>query len=69
MENTFEKKKNEELQAENNFLLTELKSLKESTAVNKRNFDELKETVDRLQRQLEEKEKTDKEQHNIIKRL
>jgi len=69
MENTFEKKKNEELQAENNFLLTELKSLKEATAINKKNYEEIKEQVERVQRQLEEKEKTDKEQQNIIKRL
>jgi hypothetical protein len=48
MENTFEKKKNEELQAENSFLLAELKSLKETTIINQNNYDRLNEEVQRI---------------------
>ena len=38
MENTFEKKKNEELQAENSYLVKELSKLREDTAQNAKNF-------------------------------
>ena len=45
MENTFEKKKNEELQAENSYLVKELNNLREATTLNAKNFSELREMV------------------------
>jgi predicted nuclease with TOPRIM domain len=69
LENTYEKKKNEELQAENTFLTTELNDLRAKSAENGASIDSLKDLVARLQGRLEEKDRIDKDQSNIIKRL
>jgi len=55
MENTWEKKKNEELKAENDFLHKELEDLKDVTSRNKKNVDDLRDTVYKLQKTLEER--------------
>lgn len=69
LENTYEKKKNEELQAENTYLTAELNDLRAKSAENGASIDTLKELVARLQGRLEEKDRIDKDQGNIIKRL
>lgn len=50
-------------------MVKELDELKDITSKNKKNFDELKESVMKLQKQLEDKDKIDKEQSNTIKKL
>ena len=69
MEHTWEKKKNQELKAQNQFLFKEVETLKEVTKKNKDMFDELKDTVSSLQRQLDDKQKRDKQQSTTIKKL
>jgi hypothetical protein len=69
LENTYEKKKNEELQAENALLTAQLNSLKVMFLEHASNFDALKEVVGKLQGKLEDKERIDKEQTTIIKKL
>lgn len=43
--------------------------MKDVTSKNKQMFDEISDIVAKLQKQLEEKEKNDKEQNNTIKKL
>ena len=69
MENTFEKKKNEELQAENTYLAKEVQSLRETTAQNRKSFDELREIVNQLQADLETRAQYEKEQAGQVRRL
>ena len=69
LENTYEKKKNEELQAENTYLTAELNDLTSKSVEHAASIDYLKDLVGRLQGRLEEKDRIDKDQNNIIKRL
>lgn len=69
LQNTYEKKKNEELQAENAYLSNELKELKVKFGDHSSSLESLKEVVARLQARLDEKDRVDKQQTNIIKKL
>lgn len=69
LENTYEKKKNEELQAENTYLTAELNDLRAKSVEHAASIYSLKDLVARLQGRLEEKDRIDKDQNNIIKRL
>lgn len=69
LENTYEKKKNEELQAENALLANELANVKTTLTEYATSFAALKDVVSRLQAKLEEKDRVDKEQSTIIKKL
>ena len=60
LENTYEKKKNEELQAENAYLSNELKELKVKFGDHSSSLESLKEVVNRLQARLDEKDRVDK---------
>lgn len=60
LENTYEKKKNEELQAENAYLSNELKELKVKFGDHSSSLESLKEVVARLQARLDEKDRVDK---------